>query len=149
MAREWQGLAPAREWEAGADVRAAESAAFLVATGRLVDLRAALVPARRGADTPAAIGLGRTARPWDRFGVPVATLAFEVLVLSVAAPPVDPAGAEAMAAGQFGFCPDNVIQGSRSLRAYAKSLLGEVCWTFWWTGNKSGGALPRVGRAPP
>ncbi|MFF3564383.1 DUF4253 domain-containing protein [Streptomyces sp. NPDC002574] len=144
--REWPGLAPAREFEADPDVRAAEVAASVIGAGRLEDPRAALVPARRSADVPAAIGwagplnhendvarLCAVLRSWeDRFGVRVVALAFDVLVLSVAAPPADLAEAQAMAAEHFAFCPDNITQGSGSLRTYAKSLLGEVCWTFWW-----------------
>ncbi|MFJ4851571.1 MULTISPECIES: DUF4253 domain-containing protein [unclassified Streptomyces] len=144
--REWPGPAPARESEADPDVRAAEVAASVAGAGWFKDPRAALVPARRSADIPAAIGwtgplnhendvarLCAVLRSWeDRFGVRVVALSFDVLVLSVAAPPVDQAGAEAIAAEHFAFCPDNITQGSGSLRTYAKSLLGERCWTFWW-----------------
>lgn len=144
--RAWPGLAPAREFEADPDVRAAEVAASLVGTGRFKDPRAALVPARRSADVPAAIGwtgpcnhendmarLCSVLRSWEeRFGVRVVALAFDVLVLSVAAPPATVREAEAVAAEHFAFCPDNVAQGSGSLRTYAKSLVGAPSWSFWW-----------------
>lgn len=144
--RAWPGLAPAREFEADPDVRAAEVAATLVETGWFKDPRAALVPARRSADVPAAIGwtgpcnhendvarLCSVLRSWEeRFGVRVVALAFDVLVLSVAAPPATVREAEAVAAEHFAFCPDNVTQGSGSLRAYAESLVGVPTWSFWW-----------------
>ncbi|MDX3237678.1 DUF4253 domain-containing protein [Streptomyces sp. ME03-5709C] len=144
--RTWPGLAPARRFEVDPDVRAAEVAASVVEAGWFKDPRAALVPARRSADVPAAIGwtgplnhendvarLCAVVRSWeDRFGVRVVALAFDVLVLSVAAPPATVAEAEAVAAEHFAFCPDNVTQGSGSLGAYAKSLLDTPAWSFWW-----------------
>lgn len=144
--RAWPGLAPAREFEADPDVRAAEVAATVVGAGWFKDPRAALVPARRSADVPAAIGwagpcnhendvarLCSVLRSWEeRFGVRVVALAFDVLVLSVAAPPATVREAEAVAAEHFAFCPDNVTQGSGSLRAYAKSLVDVPTWSFWW-----------------
>ncbi|WUD73914.1 DUF4253 domain-containing protein [Streptomyces sp. NBC_00510] len=144
--RAWPGLAPAREFEADPDVRAAEVAAAVVEAGWFKDPRAALVPARRSADVPAAIGwtgpcnhendvarLCSVLRSWEeRFGVRVVALAFDVLVLSVAAPPATVREAEAVAAEHFAFCPDNVTQGSGSLRTYAKSLVDVPTWSFWW-----------------
>lgn len=144
--RTWPGLAPAREFEADPDVRAAEVAASVVEAGWFKDPRAALVPARRSADVPAAIGwtgpcnhendvarLCSVLRSWEeRFGVRVVAVAFDVLVLSVAAPPASVDEAEAVAAEHFAFCPDNVTQGSGSLRAYAESLVGAPAWSFWW-----------------
>ncbi|MFF7679271.1 DUF4253 domain-containing protein [Actinacidiphila glaucinigra] len=144
--RTWPGLAPAREFEADPDVRAAEVAASVVGEGWIKDPRAALVPARRSADVPAAIGwtgpcnhendvarLCAVLRSWEeRFGVRVVAVAFDVLVLSVAAPPATVDEAEAVAAEHFAFCPDNVTQGSGSLRAYAESLVDAHAWSFWW-----------------
>ncbi|MFI8184507.1 DUF4253 domain-containing protein [Actinacidiphila glaucinigra] len=144
--RAWPGLAPEREFEADPDVRAAEVAASVVGAGWIKDPRAALVPARRSADVPAAIGwtgpcnhendvarLCAVLRSWEeRFGVRVVAVAFDVLVLSVAAPPATEAEAEAVAAEHFAFCPDNVTQGSGSLRAYAESLVDAHAWSFWW-----------------
>ncbi|WP_329186342.1 DUF4253 domain-containing protein [Actinacidiphila glaucinigra] len=144
--RTWPGLAPAREFEADPDVRAAEIAASVVGEGWIKDPRAALVPARRSADVPAAIGwtgpcnhendvarLCAVLRSWEeRFGVRVVAVAFDVLVLSVAAPPATVAEAEAVAAEHFAFCPGNVTHGSGSLRAYAESLVDAHAWSFWW-----------------
>jgi hypothetical protein len=106
----------------------------------------ALVPARRSADIPAAIGwtgplnhdndvarLCAVLRSWeDRFGIRVVALGFDILVVSVAAPPTTPAQAEAVAAEHFAFCPDNISQGAGSLREYAEELVGERTWSFWW-----------------
>lgn len=152
--RTWPGLAPAREFEADPDVGAAEVAASVVEAGWLKDPRAALVPGRRSADIPAAIGwtgpcnheydvarLCSVLRSWeDRFGVRVVALAFDVLVLSVAAPPATVEEAEAVAAEHFAFCPDNVTQESDSLRAYAESLVDAPAWSSWWDS-----AVPRPG----
>jgi hypothetical protein len=115
---------------------------------RLKDPRLALVPARRSADIPAAIGwtgpvnhdndvarLCAVLRSWeDRFGIRVVALTFDQLVLSVAAPPTTEAEAEAVAAEHFAFCPDNIRQGTRdgTRAAYARTLLGEPTWSFWW-----------------
>ncbi|KOG28558.1 DUF4253 domain-containing protein [Streptomyces resistomycificus] len=146
---DWPGLAPAGRDGADPDVRAAE-VADLVRGGRESAFdhpRLALVPARRSADIPAAIGwmgplnhdndvarLCAVLRSWeDRFGIRVVALTSDVLVVSVAAPPTTPAEAEAVAAEHFAFCPDNITQnGPDDLRAYAKELIGENSWAFWW-----------------
>ncbi|WP_431944696.1 DUF4253 domain-containing protein [Actinacidiphila sp. bgisy167] len=144
--RTWPGLAPARRFEADPDARAAEVAASVVEAGWFKDPRAALVPARRSADVPAAIGwtgpcnheydvarLCSVLRSWeDRFGVRVVALAFDMLVLSVAAPPATVEEAEDVAAEHFAFCPDTITQESDSLRAYAGSLVDAPAWSFRW-----------------
>lgn len=145
----WPGLAPAGVLGADPAVRAADVADSL-ANGRLSwfkELRLALVPARRSADIPAAIGwtgplnyeddvarLCAVLRSWeDRFGIRVVALGFNLLVVSVAAPPATPAEAEAVAAEHFAFCPDTITQGKEdTLRAYAQGLVGEHLWSFWW-----------------
>ncbi|WP_189190657.1 DUF4253 domain-containing protein [Streptomyces albiflavescens] len=146
---EWPGLAPAPERDADPDTRAAEIADSLADSGTwLKDPRLALVPARRSADIPAAIGwsgpmnyendvarLCAVLRSWeDRFGIRVVALTFDQLVLSVAAPPTTMAEAEAVAAEHFAFCPDNITQGHHeALRAYAAhEVLGKQAWSFWW-----------------
>ncbi|MET8453465.1 DUF4253 domain-containing protein [Streptomyces sp. NPDC005209] len=111
------------------------------------DPRLALVPARRSADIPAAIGwsgpvnhendvarLCAVLRSWEeRFGIRVVALGFDTLIVSVAAPPTTLADAEALAAEHFAFCPDNITQsGVGGLNAYAKELVGEHAWHFWW-----------------
>lgn len=116
--------------------------------GPLKAPRLALVPARRSADIPTAIGwtgpanhegdtarLSAVLRSWeDRFGIRVVALGFDHLLVSVAAPPVTMADAEAVAAEHFAFCPDNVRQGTDpTVRAYAEhQVLDQPVWHFWW-----------------
>ncbi|AZM89255.1 MULTISPECIES: DUF4253 domain-containing protein [Streptomyces] len=146
--RAWPGAArsgtPTAEPGAAADA----VAGGLLARGWLGDgPRLALAPAGRGADLPAAIGWrgpvhheGDTARicavlrSWeDRFGARVLALGFDRLDLSVAAPPRTLAEALPVAAEHFAFCPDNVRQGSGTVRAYAaQALVGTAHWSFWW-----------------
>jgi hypothetical protein len=145
----WPGLAPAPTPTADPGTRAAQVADLLTDDGaRWFDAaRLALVPARRSADIPAAIGwsgalnhdndvarLCAILRSWeDRFGVRVVGLGFDTLLVSVAAPPATREDAEAVAAEHFAFCPDNVSQGWASgLRDYAKGLVGAHTWSFWW-----------------
>ncbi|MFF2328826.1 MULTISPECIES: DUF4253 domain-containing protein [unclassified Streptomyces] len=110
--------------------------------------RAALVPARRSADIPAAIGwsgplnyeedvarLCAVLRSWeDRFGIRVVVLGFDTLTVSVARPPTTPAEARAVAAEHLAFCPDNLDQGPHpDLDTYAeKMILNQEIWSFWW-----------------
>ncbi|MCF1598204.1 DUF4253 domain-containing protein [Streptomyces muensis] len=116
--------------------------------GPFKDPRLALVPARRSADIPTAIGwtgpanhendtgrLSAVLRSWeDRFGIRTVALGFDTLLVSVAAPPTTLAEAEALAAEHFAFCPDNIWQGADStLRSYAENqLLHQPAWHFWW-----------------
>lgn len=146
---DWPGLADAPRLEADPDSRAAEVADRLLDDGSwFKEPRLALVPARRSADLPAAIGwtgpvnyendtavLCSVLRTWeDRFGIRVVALTHDRLVLSVAAPPTTQAEAEAVAAEHFAFCPDNITQGYReTLREYAEhEVLGQRVWSFWW-----------------
>ncbi|MFJ8938055.1 DUF4253 domain-containing protein [Streptomyces sp. NPDC102365] len=146
---DWPGLAAAGVPDVDPDVWAAEVADALVGgASRLEEPRLALVPARRSADIPAAIGwcgpvgltddvaeLCAVLRSWeDRFGVRVVALTYDQLIVSVAAPPGTAAEAEAIAAEHYAFCPANITQGGHaSLRAYAeREVLGARSWTFWW-----------------
>ncbi|WNM29396.1 DUF4253 domain-containing protein [Streptomyces sp. Li-HN-5-11] len=140
---EWPGLAGPFALSADPDSRAAEVADSL-AEGRpwFKEPHLALVPARRSADIPAAIGwsgpvnhdedvarLCTVLRSWeDRFGVRVVALGFDRLAVSVAAPPAGLTEAEAVAAEHLAFCPDVVDD----LEAYARQLVGERTWCFWW-----------------
>ncbi|MFG2790635.1 DUF4253 domain-containing protein [Streptomyces sp. NPDC048419] len=147
---DWAGLArtphtPGAEPEAvAADV--VES--LLDGGGPLKEPRLALVPARRSADIPTAIGwmgpanhendtarLSAILRSWeDRFGIRVVALGFDTLLVSVAAPPTTLAEAQALAAEHHAFCPDNVDQGNDpTFTAYAeRQLLNRPAWFFWW-----------------
>ncbi|GGW77704.1 hypothetical protein GCM10010503_64390 [Streptomyces lucensis JCM 4490] len=141
----WPGLAPAGTLTVDPGTCAARLADSLAEETWFKDPRPALVPSRRSADIPAAIGwtgplnhdndvarLCAVLRSWeDRFGIRVVALGFDVLAVSVAAPPTTLAGAEAVAAEHFAFCPDNFARGG-DLRAYAKELIGEHSWYFWW-----------------
>ncbi|ARP70785.1 DUF4253 domain-containing protein [Streptomyces pluripotens] len=146
---EWPGLAPAAALTADPDTRAAQVADMLAGNPDplIEEPHLALVPARRSADIPAAIGwagpvnyecdvarLCAVLRSWeDRFGIRVVALGLDTLVVSVAAPPATRAEAEAVAAEHFALCPDTIGQGDReSLQAYAKDLVGAHTWTFWW-----------------
>ncbi|WP_285568145.1 DUF4253 domain-containing protein [Streptomyces sp. RTGN2] len=150
-AAEWPGLAPvpAEAATEDPDTSAAGLADFLADPGGpMTGLRAALVPARRSADIPAAIGwsgplnhendvarLCAVLRSWeDRFGARVVVLGFDTMVVSVSRPPTTAAEAEALAAEHFAFCPDNIQQSTlNSLGVYAeKALLNQQTWSFWW-----------------
>ncbi|MGW0933039.1 DUF4253 domain-containing protein [Streptomyces sp. NPDC002644] len=144
----WQGLAPATEPHPDPERDAAETADVLAdGVPWLHHLRPALVPARRSADIPAAVGwsgpvnhdndvarLCAVLRSWeDRFGARVLALTFDQLVLSVAAPPTTPQHAEAVAAEHYAFCPDNIDQGVSPLSRYAReAILDTHLWRFWW-----------------
>ncbi|MFE6287984.1 DUF4253 domain-containing protein [Streptomyces sp. NPDC057877] len=145
----WPGLAPAGSLTVDPDVHAATVAGSLTQNlDWFKDPRLALVPARRSADILAAVGwtgplnhepdtglLCAVLRSWeDRFGIRVVGVSFDVLVVSVAAPPTTRDEAEAVAAEHYAFCPDNITQGHHeTLREYAaEQVLGERTWTFWW-----------------
>lgn len=147
---DWPGLAPTpASRTADPDTRAAELADSLLDEGSwFKDPRLALVPARRSADIPAAIGwsgpvdheddtarLCAVLRSWeDRFGIRVLALTFDRLLLSVAAPPLTPGEAEAVAAEHFAFCPGTLTRGPhRTLRDYAhRELPARPLWSFCW-----------------
>ncbi|MFF8868313.1 DUF4253 domain-containing protein [Streptomyces sp. NPDC015139] len=147
--RQWPGLAPAGALSADPDTRAAQVADALK-SGRdaeIEEAHLALVPARRSADIPAAVGwtgpvnyeadvarVCAVLRSWeDRFGIRVVALGPDTLIVSVAAPPTTREAAEAVAAEHFAFCPDTALEdGPDPLRAYAKDLVGSHTWTFWW-----------------
>ncbi|MFJ9540656.1 DUF4253 domain-containing protein [Streptomyces sp. NPDC101225] len=148
---DWPGLAEAPQ---GSGAEPETVAADLVESlldgtgGPLREPRLALVPARRSADIPTAIGwtgpvnhendtarLSAVLRSWeDRFGTRVVALGYDTLLVSVAAPPTTLAEAQVLAAEHYAFCPDNLDQGADpTLTAYAeRRLLGRPAWHFWW-----------------
>ncbi|MFE3556337.1 DUF4253 domain-containing protein [Streptomyces sp. NPDC059193] len=146
--RAWPGLAEAgRAREADPDAGADGLARQLIRDGSLGRPRLALVPAGRAADIPAAIGwagpvnhendtgrISAVLRSWeDRYGVRVLALGFATLDLYVPAPPRTLAEALPLAAEHFAFAPDNVWQGSGTVRDYAQeALIGSTHWSFWW-----------------
>ncbi|MFE4453647.1 DUF4253 domain-containing protein [Streptomyces sp. NPDC056796] len=141
----WPGLAPvpAASTPETPDELAAGIADMIADTAR-----PALVPARRSADIPAAIGwsgplnhendvarLCAVLRSWeDRFDIRVVALGFDTMKVSVGRPPTTEAEAYALAAEHFAFCPDTIDSGPPDgLREYAdKHLLGQEVWVFWW-----------------
>ncbi|MFI1710688.1 DUF4253 domain-containing protein [Streptomyces griseoruber] len=145
---EWPGPAASPALTSDPDTRAAQIADSLSGEGRswFRTPHLALVPARRSADVPTAVGwsgpanyegdtarLSAVLRSWeDRFGIRVVGLGFDVLVLSVAAPPTTVAEARAVTAEHFAFCPDTITQGPGSPESYADQLVGEHIWSFWW-----------------
>ncbi|MFF7335157.1 DUF4253 domain-containing protein [Streptomyces sp. NPDC008150] len=149
LGADWPGTAPAGTLRRDPDECAADVVGLLLREGtRVKEGRLALVPARRSADLPAAIGwtgaapfeddtarLCAVLRSWeDRFGIRVVALRADELVVSVAAPPTTAAHAEAVAAEHFAFCPDAVLRGNHdTLRDYAhQEVLDEEVWAFWW-----------------
>ncbi|MFF8916755.1 DUF4253 domain-containing protein [Streptomyces sp. NPDC015032] len=148
---EYPGLAPtpSAEGSGSPDDLAAEIADECTGPdGWFPGSRAALVPARRSADIPAAIGwsgpmnyeddvarLCAVLRSWeDRFDIRVVLLGFDTLTVSVGRPPTTPAEARAVAAEHFAFCPDNIEQNPPyDLDVYAeKMVLNQETWSFWW-----------------
>ncbi|WP_327117453.1 DUF4253 domain-containing protein [Streptomyces sp. NBC_01341] len=142
---DWPGLAPA---PSGNSSETPDEVAAEMADELADGLRTALVPARRSADIPAAIGwsgplnhendvarLCAVLRSWeDRFGIRVVALGFDTLTVSVGRPPTTVAEARALAAEHFAFCPDNIDAAPpNGLAEYAdKYLLGQETWSFWW-----------------
>ncbi|MEU7424290.1 DUF4253 domain-containing protein [Streptomyces sp. NPDC040750] len=147
---DWPGLAPAGALTVDPDTCAARLADSLTDGSRSRPAnppRLALVPARRSADIPAAIGwsgpldheddVARSCavlRSWeDRFGIRVVALGFDTLVVSVAAPPADLADAEPLAAEHFAFCPDVLARiGPGGPGDHAGELVGARVWHFRW-----------------
>ncbi|NEB52466.1 DUF4253 domain-containing protein, partial [Streptomyces griseus] len=148
----WPGLAPvpAREAAEDADTAAAGLAGVITADADewLGGARTALVPARRSADIPAAIGwsgpmnhendvarLCAVLRSWeDRYDARVVVLGFDTMIVSVGRPPGTIEEARALAAEHYAFCPDNIDQSPPyDLDAYAeKAVLNQEAWSFWW-----------------
>jgi predicted DNA-binding WGR domain protein len=108
--------------------------------------RVALVAAMRPADAITAIGwmgavnvhddpalMSAVLRSWEiRWHARVVEIGFDTLTLTVGNPPLDERTSLALAAEHMAFCPDNIWQGSETLVAYARSLLRNRRWDFWW-----------------
>ncbi|MEI7029524.1 DUF4253 domain-containing protein [Streptomyces pratensis] len=148
----WPGLAPAPAREAPDDPDAVASEVADIITADpdswLTGARMALVPARRSADIPAAIGwsgpvnhegdvarLCAVLRSWeDRYDLRVVVLGLDTMIVSVGRPPTTLEEARALAAEHYAFCPDNIDQTPPyDLGVYAeKHLLDQEVWSFWW-----------------
>jgi hypothetical protein len=143
---EWPGLAPGIEPAQDPDEAANELGEVLLSVKE--DLHLGLVDARSGAEALVVLRWGGPANycstpeiaavvaSWERrFGARVVHLEFDVLQLSVAAPPTTLDEALLIAAEHFAFCPDNIWQGyedARSIQEYAEKLVGQESWIFWW-----------------
>ena len=68
----------------------------------------------------------------DRFDAYLVGLGFDTLTLIVGRPPADLEAATRIAAEHLAFCPDNIFQGTDTIRAYAPMLVGATRWDFWW-----------------
>lgn len=148
----WPGLAPVPAREAPEDPDAVAAGLVGVITADADDwlggARIALVPARRSADIPAAIGcsgpmnhendvarLCAVLRSWeDRYDARVVVLGFDTMIVSVGRPPATIEEARALAAEHYAFCPDNIDQSPPyDLDVYAeKAVLNQEAWSFWW-----------------
>ncbi|MFF7178392.1 DUF4253 domain-containing protein [Streptomyces sp. NPDC008121] len=142
----WPGPAPSRRTATSPERSASEFAQAFLADRAQV--RLGLVAAESGAEALTAVGwagpcnydndtakFSAVIRDWEhRFGARVVAVGFSTLHLSVAAPPVSEREALLVAAEHFGFCPDNIWQGSRpyTLTAYADWIIGAHRWDFWW-----------------
>ncbi|GAA4099490.1 DUF4253 domain-containing protein [Actinomadura miaoliensis] len=135
----WPGLAPPGKTDVDADTVARRHA-----QGSDSSLLG-LVPADRGADALTVVGwdgpcnhistdkISAVIRTWeDRFGVRVISVGFDILRLSVAAPPTTIEHARQIAVEHHALCPDNIWQGVGDFEEYAKFLVGAESWWFWW-----------------
>ncbi|GLZ14627.1 hypothetical protein Acsp04_48620 [Actinomadura sp. NBRC 104425] len=135
----WPGLAPPGEADADADAAARRQAE------RSDCALLGLVPAERGADALTAAGWGgpcnhlgtaevsAVVRSWEnRFGARVTSVGFDILRLSVAAPPTTVEHARRVAVEHHALCPDNIWQGVGDFDQYAEFLADAESWWFWW-----------------
>jgi hypothetical protein len=139
------GLAPPGEGAEDAEDADACARASAEAGAEDAEFLLGLVPAARGADTLTVMGwagpanhsgtaeISAVVRSWEeRFGARVVMVGFDVLGLSVAAPPRTMEHARAVAAEHEAFCPDNIWQGVGDREEYAAGLVGRRSWSFWW-----------------
>ncbi|MFD0691156.1 DUF4253 domain-containing protein [Actinomadura fibrosa] len=138
----WTGLAAP-----GVEVEGPDACAEMVAEAFAERSRwlLGLVPAARGADALSLAGWGgpcnhtgtamisAVVRSWEeRFGTRVVAVGFDVLELSVGAPPMTLEHARAVAVEHLAFCPDNIWQGVGDIGKYAERLVDCPRWGFWW-----------------
>ena len=146
IGEEWPGLAPGIEPTQDPDEAAIELGEALLSFKD--ELHLGLIDARSGAEALVVLRWGgptnycstpeiaAVVASWERrFGARVVRLEFDVLQLSVAAPPTTLDEALLIAAEHFAFCPDNIWQGEvdvESIQEYAEKLVGQESWIFWW-----------------
>jgi hypothetical protein len=105
-----------------------------------------LVPVTRPADVVAAVGwpgaanyvddpghVSAVLRSWeDRYDAVLVGISDDQLFVAVRRPPSGHDAALQLAAEQYAFCVDIVVQGFGSIRALAAALDGTPVWAFWW-----------------
>ena len=149
---QWPGMAPTApdSGQAPAEVHRyvlEEILDLRVGNVRLVGLAhigacLALVRAERPADIPAVMAweaeaphefLSALLRSWeDRFGARVVAFRGSTIHVSVARPPAATADASLVAMEHMLLGDDNHPCGDLNFADYAKSLVGERHWSFWW-----------------
>lgn len=68
----------------------------------------------------------------EKYGVTLATVAFDTVEVMVSKPASTVKEAEELAMQQYLYCNDIIDQGYGSFDALAASLLGAKTWWFWW-----------------
>jgi hypothetical protein len=133
---DWQGAQPNTEIRSHEDVLTRkpfpEVALALVPTDQSWQVPCYL---RAGGwnEVPDAIELAAIFRYWEeKYGAAVASMADDVIEMTVSRPPTTPEGALALAHEQFLFAPDLVHQGTEELQVLASALCGGTVWWFWW-----------------
>jgi len=143
----WPGMAKMPVPQGDPEIEADELAERLLAENPA--MRLGLVAAGRGADALSVMGwagpvnycddtakIAAVLRSWEeRFGARVVGLdGYSTLLLSIASAPTTLDQAQQIAAEHFALCPDNVWQGPHpnTLASYAKTLVGQRHWSFWW-----------------
>lgn len=131
---EWAGLAAATAPATAIDLQPPDEPFGLL-----------LVPVRRPADVPAAIGwwgptnhdlgggeLTAVLRSWeDRFGAVLTTIGFDTLELTVGQPPDDAENVVLLAREHYQVCPEGVDEGAQGIET-STGMLTTNHWYFWW-----------------
>jgi hypothetical protein len=72
-------------------------------------------------------------RYWEgRYGATLLGIADDVVELEVARPPHTREAALELARQHYLYCPDIVVQGTKTLQELAARLLDSSLWFFWW-----------------
>jgi hypothetical protein len=104
-----------------------------------------LVPVARPADVPAALGwwggtnydlsgadFTAVLRSWeDRFGAVLISIGFDTMTVRVGRRPVTDEQIDALLSEHYGFCPDNIDQGTPA-ETFRGGLAHWIYWNFWW-----------------
>lgn len=109
------------------------------------DVYVILLPTKSGSEFPAYVGFSKRndcphaefhvalLRKWHcEYGAEPVTFRDDLLECSVVRRPATFDEALRLAAEQFLYCDDNLLQGHRSFDAYADCLMKSDIWSFWW-----------------